>query len=791
MAGMKRKPPVKETNRATARPGRRRARRGLVVFVLVTVAVIAAAAVVYWKWTTISGWGRGVGNSVLTSVGFGGLILLLVALLAVVLGFWWSLVSDSHRQRVRTRLRFMRRGLGMISLLAVVWGILAFLNLGGSFGNVIIGSASVIGGLRLAGMTLLGVVLIAPQATARGAVILLSGIGSFFAWFKPRPRQPRPVKPAPAQSPETGSQTNIFTQPPEPVMPTPVPTSTRRPPMVAPKEIPNLLDILKDKSRAALDAKDGIKAAFTDRPKSPPAEAKQSSPGDLRQVAQDVWRKYGEDAGNFCAGGWRLPPLDILDLISEAEISKADNLNRAKTIEEALGSYGVDAKVVQINVGPTVTQFGIEPGWVRKFREVKERDDDGNVTVRQEEVSRTRVKVERITSLANDLALILAAPSIRIEAPVPGKPMVGIEVPNSILGMVSMRAVLETPAFSKLNQKSKLAIGLGKGAGGEAVAGDLTKMPHLLIAGATGSGKTVCMNTIITCLLLYNTPDELRFVMIDPKRVELTPFNGIPHLQTPVIVDTSKAISAMRWLSQEMDKRYKTMASIGVRNVEAYNKSRADDEKLPYLLLVIDELADLMMTTSSDEVEQTICRLAQLGRAAGIHLIIATQRPSVDVVTGLIKANFPTRISFAVTSQVDSRTILDIGGAEKLLGRGDMLYLPTDAAKPKRLQGSYVSDAETERLVFFWGNQRLEERAAEKPAELVPEVAVPQPGDYPDDSLLDAARQIKEEHHQISASFLQRRLHIGYPRAARIMEQLEEEDVGGSAEPETPEDQLL
>ena len=410
------------------------------------------------------------------------------------------------------------------------------------------------------------------------------------------------------------------------------------------------------------------------------------------------------------------------------------------------------------------------------MKEVKERDRDGNVGIRLEEVSKTRVKVERITSLANDLALALAASSIRIEAPVPGTSVVGVEVPNTISSSVSLRGVIETTAFQKLEARSKLTLALGKGAGGEAISADLTKMPHLLIAGATGSGKTVCLNSIICCLLLHNTPNEIKFIMVDPKRVELTPFNSIPHLAVPVIVNTDKALSALRWLNQEMDKRYQVLATSGARNIEAYNRNRQGTEKLPCLVLVIDELADLMMA-GFDEVEHILCRLAQLSRATGIHLVVATQRPSVDVVTGLIKANFPTRISFAVTSQIDSRTILDIGGAEKLLGRGDMLYMPTEAAKPKRLQGCFVSDAEIERLVYFWGSQQQEEATQLKIEELTAYPTAARRGGFPPDSLLDAARQLAQEHKHISTSFLQRRLRIGYPRAARIMEQLEEEST--------------
>jgi S-DNA-T family DNA segregation ATPase FtsK/SpoIIIE len=501
-------------------------------------------------------------------------------------------------------------------------------------------------------------------------------------------------------------------------------------------------------------------------------------PPDLRQVAQEVWKKYGQSPSLVTVDGWRLPPIDILDKSPEVKFGQADNFQRANLIEEALASYGVEAKVVQTNAGPTVTQFGIEPGWDRKLKEIKERDADGNIRIRHEEVSRTRVKVGRITSLADDLALALAASSVRIEAPVPGESVVGVEVPNTTSNVVSLRGVIETSVFQKIMTKSTLVLALGKGAGGEAVAADLARMPHLLIAGATGSGKTVCLNAVICCLLLHSAPSKLKFIMVDPKRVELAPFNSLPHLATPVIVDTKKALGALRWLNQEMDNRYRQLAAAGARNIDAYNRGRQGEERMTNLVLIIDELADLMMT-GFDEVEHILCRLAQLARATGIHLVVATQRPSVDVVTGLIKANFPTRISFAVTSQVDSRTILDSGGAEKLLGRGDMLYMPTEAAKPKRLQGCFVSDAEVERLVYFWGQQKVEEVDSLKVDALAPLVTLGKREGYPQDSLLESARQLAEEHKQISTSFLQRRLHIGYPRAARIMEQLEEEEDKG------------
>jgi S-DNA-T family DNA segregation ATPase FtsK/SpoIIIE len=360
--------------------------------------------------------------------------------------------------------------------------------------------------------------------------------------------------------------------------------------------------------------------------------------------------------------------------------------------------------------------------------------------------------------------------------------MVGIEVPNTVFGSVALRSVIETAAFQRIKARSKLAIALGKGAGGEAIVADLARMPHLLIAGATGSGKTVCLNSIICCLFLHNSPDEVKFIMVDPKRVELVNFNGVPHLIAPVIVDTDKAVKALRWLTQEMDNRYRLFAQAGARNIEGYNKDCSPEDKLPYLVLIIDELADLMMT-AFDEVEHTLCRLAQLARATGIHLVVATQRPSVDVVTGLIKANFPTRISFAVTSQVDSRTILDVVGAEKLLGRGDMLYMPTEAGRPKRLQGTFVSDAEIERLVYFWGNQRRLTTTSINFDEVAQPASLRQGITLPPDPLLEEARRLAQEHKQVSTSFLQRRLRVGYPRAARLMEVLEQEGLAGTAQP--------
>ncbi len=496
----------------------------------------------------------------------------------------------------------------------------------------------------------------------------------------------------------------------------------------------------------------------------------------------------GRPAGH----GWELPPLDLLAEAAEIEVKPLDNEARAQLIIETLASFGVDARVASINQGPTVTQFGVEPGWETKTRAVPVRDErgrqlydrDGKPLTRTEVVSRTRVRVNRVTSLANDLALALAAPSIRIEAPVPGKPIIGIEVPNTTTSLVSLRSVIESTAFQKANMRSRLALALGKGVSGEPLAADLTRMPHLLIAGATGSGKSVCINSVITCFLLHNTPEELRLVLIDPKRVELATFAQIPHLAfSKIITQTEEVVGTLQAVIHEMDSRYRRFATIGVRNIEAHNKSPRATHKLPQWVVVIDELADLMMAAPY-EVERQICRLAQLSRATGIHLIIATQRPSVDVVTGLIKANFPTRIAFAVSSQVDSRTIIDGGGAEKLLGRGDMLYMPTDASKPKRIQGSYVSDQEIDRIVAWWANDRFRHLAPEKMDHLLDEVEPDEAQERAseDDPLYEAAKDLAQQHSRVSTSLLQRRLHVGYPRAARLIDLLEEAGIVSGAE---------
>lgn len=468
---------------------------------------------------------------------------------------------------------------------------------------------------------------------------------------------------------------------------------------------------------------------------------------------------------------WRLPPLaDIFENNVEVEISQQEIRARVKVIEDTLRSFGVPAKVVEVNQGPTITQFGVEPGYVER------KDSQGRLR-------QVKVKVSKISSLADDLALALSASPVRIQAPVPGRPVVGIEVPNAQASLVGLKGILESEVYQSM--KSKLKVALGQDVAGRPIVADLATMPHLLIAGATGSGKSVCINAIIACLLCQNIPDDLRMIMVDPKRVELTAFNGIPHLLAPVVVDVERVVGILKWVTGEMDGRYKKFAKARARDIESFNEMAASrsEQKLPYIVVLIDELADLMIV-SPDEVERLVCRIAQMARATGIHLVMATQRPSVDVVTGLIKANFPARISFAVTSQIDSRVILDGPGAEKLLGRGDMLYMASDSSELVRLQGSFVSDTELRRLIAFWkGSGPLPGRTATYvQPPLLEDVGAQGERRQAKDDLWDKALSVIREHDRASISLLQRRLRIGYSRAARLMDLMEEEGIVGPPE---------
>lgn len=456
-------------------------------------------------------------------------------------------------------------------------------------------------------------------------------------------------------------------------------------------------------------------------------------------------------------------PLPTLDLLSADPgiYVEVGAQQMQELIENTLEDFNVPVKVVHVESGPTVTQFGVAPLYLERAGQ------------------RRKVRVNRIVSLADDLALALAVPSVRIEAPVPGRPYVGIEVPNTEKAVVSLRGVMETPVYQK--DGGRLPLPLGRNTAGAGVVMDLTRAPHMLIAGSTGSGKSVCINTIITGLLMRYGPESLRFVMVDPKMVELPGYNPIPHLLGKVITEVDQVMGALTWLLLQMDDRYQAFKAVGVRNLESYNalagkKPKKGEEPItpfPYIVLVIDELADLMMT-AADDIERQICRLAQMARATGIHLIIATQRPSTDVVTGLIKANFPTRIAFAVTSQIDSRVILDSVGAERLLGRGDMLLMRPDMAKLQRVQGCLVTDEEINHIVAFW--------KAQADPNARPTVA-PWTGllDQLDDEdgLIQDAIDVLRDLESCSTSFLQRKLKIGYPKAARLMEDLEKKGVVG------------
>ncbi len=477
---------------------------------------------------------------------------------------------------------------------------------------------------------------------------------------------------------------------------------------------------------------------------------------------------------------WVLPKIDeILDAGEDAPIDDEYDRQRAQIIEETLASFNAPGHVVEINRGPTITQFGVEPAFI----ETRGR--------------RTRVRVGKISALADDLALALAATRIRIQAPVPGKGFVGVEVPNDHVAIVALRDGIENQAFQRLKGRP-LRFALGQDVAGNAVSADLAAMPHLLVAGTTGSGKSVCVNAIIACMLLNNTPDELRMLMIDPKRVELTGYDGIPHLLAPVVTEMDRVVSALQWATREMDQRYHKFADIGARNIIEYNKKiqKNGQRKLPYLVVIIDELADLMML-APDETEKTITRMAQLARATGIHMVIATQRPSVNVVTGLIKANFPSRIAFATASGTDSRVILDQPGAERLLGRGDMLFQAPDAAAPVRLQGVWVSDTELLRVVQYWRAlagyvvPASVATAAGGPPDAIP-AGIPlkqmvmfeeMAAEEEKDALYDEALDLVRRQGRASISMLQRRLRIGYTRAARLIETMEADGVIAPAQP--------
>ncbi|MFR1782976.1 MAG: DNA translocase FtsK [Sarcina ventriculi] len=463
------------------------------------------------------------------------------------------------------------------------------------------------------------------------------------------------------------------------------------------------------------------------------------------------------------------PNADLLNINTNLKLDKNEKkelLENADKLEKTLLSFGVEAKILEVTKGPSVTRFELQP--------------------------KAGIKVSKIVNLSDDIALGLAAKGVRIEAPIPGKSAIGIEVPNKEQTPVFFREILESNEFK--NNNYKVACALGKDITGKCIVTDISKMPHVLIAGATGSGKSVCINTLIVSILYKYSPEDVKLLMVDPKVVELSVYNGIPHLLIPVVTDPKRAAAALNWAVNEMTRRYKLFADNGVRNVDSYNelvKKGVIDKKLPYIVIIIDELADLMMACPRD-VEDYICRLAQMARAAGMHLVIATQRPSVDVITGLIKANVPSRISFAVSSQVDSRTILDSTGAEKLLGKGDMLFYPVGESKPKRVQGAFISEEEVENVVSFIKDIKSDSKCESEILEYINSASDTSIKSNEDcDELLDEAIKIVVETGQVSTSYLQRRLRIGFNRAARIVEELEKNRIISARDGNKPRQVLM
>ena len=771
----------------------------------------------------------------------------------IPLAVWVVTLAWTSTSR-RTWLRRINLWTGSLAFVALSMGVMAFfeagtgvlgeftldgeVTLGGEVGEAIIGSAGLLGALRLLGVFIVAVGLTAPPLAAD----ILSSVGkiSLFAYFnvvigiksigrmyrtdptgqpgerdtassegRPRAASGRPSESRFAQATST-LRTDVeptATAHPRQLNPSraegPVaalPSAPHRPATVEDGPADVVQDVEEPVSEPSTSEPDGglpvigkFNRFWTSSREDRPVETATS---DVQQATLEA--EVAQVAPAPSAAAWSLPSRDLLEDIPEADVPEEELNETAETIRRTLAEYGVEVEIGHTRPGPTVTMYGLIPGWVRRYKQVRQTDENGRpklddsgkqIVERVEE--KTRVKVDTILSREKDLSLALKTPSIRIETPVMGEAQVGIEVPNPNPSVVSLRSVMESEAFKEVREKADLPVALGKGSGGETMVIDLAKMPHLLIAGATGSGKSVCLNTIVSCLIMEKSPAELRLLLIDPKRVELTPYNGIPHLITPVVVETDQVVGLLKGMIHEMLERYRRLEEAGVRNIAAYNKKMPD--KMPFLVIPVDELADLMMSAAFD-VEQSLCRLAQLGRATGIHLIVATQRPSVDVVTGLIKANFPSRISFGVTSQVDSRTILDTAGADKLLGRGDMLYLPLDASKPVRAQDVFISDREIGSLVDFWKST---------PWASLPRIDLRPPegaqnGDQDGgldgdtrDELMDKAIELAQSYNKISTSLLQRRLRIGYPRAARLMDDLEDQGIIGPSDGSKSRDVII
>ena len=775
----------------------------IAAIVVVFTAIIATT--VYLSWTPITDSVVSGRDRVLTTVSLG--IVPIVVWFVALIG-----VAFMKREWIISKPNLWLSSLGLVALAigafsffepydgAVGWFALnGQITLGGQVGDAIIGSQSWIGTLRLFGIFILTVAVASPALAADIALII--GQGSVYLYIMAVVGIKSLVKKIQNQK-DSNPETFI---PPE-VMTPYERTSYVKPdshfdpdadntPEPGTFKLPEFSEFLsKNKPSTNLEESQSATlsvehvdelpepAAYPDEPKKIAAqsqpvpifvtEPEQTEPAKFNrywssdEAAEPISEADTQPSPSIgiatltapeTNGGlsanyiWQIPPMELLNNAPERTISEEDIQETADTIRETLAEYGIEVEIGGVKPGPTVTMYGLVPGWIRKYKQTRQMDDtgrpildeSGKQIVKQIE-SKTRVKVDAILAREKDLALALKTQSIRIETPAMGKSLVGIEVPNPTPSLVTLRGIMASSVFKKMSTKAHLPIALGKGSGGETVTFDLAKMPHLLIAGATGSGKSVCINAIVSCLIKENSPSD----------------------------------------------RYRRMEEIGVRNIDSYNSRMPD--RMPYLVVAIDELADLMMTASFD-VESSLCRLAQLGRATGIHLIVATQRPSVDVITGLIKANFPSRISFGVTSQVDSRTILDVAGADKLLGKGDMLYLPLDAGKPSRVQNVFISDEEIESLVEFWKTTpwpalpRIDLLAqSEEDEDDDMDVA-----DRDRDEMLDKAIELAYSHRKLSTSLLQRRLRVGYPRAARLMDQLEEEGIVGPGDGSKSRDVII
>lgn len=515
------------------------------------------------------------------------------------------------------------------------------------------------------------------------------------------------------------------------------------------------LEVLQKLQQGDLEGIDGITPNLKD---IGPKSKLMGGPGQI--VEPEKEDLFEEENEHIKYANYKMPPVSLLNKVvnKSDKRSKQKVLENARRLEQTLRDFGVEASINQVTVGPTITRYEIQP--------------------------RPGVKVSKIVNLTDDIALSLAAKSIRMEAPIPGKNAIGIEVPNEESQMVGIREIMESKEFN--GYPSKLAMGLGKDVAGRIIIGDIAKMPHLLIAGSTGSGKSVCVNTLITSLVYKAKPDEVKLILIDPKVVELSNYNGIPHLLIPVVTDPKKAANALTWAVTEMNRRYKLFAETQVKDIKSYNEKT--DNPLPRIVIIIDELADLMMVSAND-VEDCIHRLAQMARAAGMHLIVATQRPSVDVITGVIKANIPSRIAFAVSSQTDSRTIIDMGGAEKLLGKGDMLFYPLGATKPVRLQGAFISEAESDKIIEHIKNEVGEHTYADDIEEKISNVNTDEVSSA--DELLVECIEFVVANGQASASMLQRKFKIGFNRAARLIDDMQERGIVGPSEGSKPRKVLI